>query len=78
MVGFVNRDIGQQLPMCNPKTLLSYLSVVRSQKEYTAYEANSYLKMQLSRVPLLISYLAIPDICHERHEYIRVNFFWPV
>ena len=20
----------------------------------------------------------IPDICHERHEYIRVNFFWPV
>ena len=21
---------------------------------------------------------SIPDICHERHEYIRVNFFWPV
>ena len=20
----------------------------------------------------------IPDICHEPHEYIRVNFFWPV
>ena len=20
----------------------------------------------------------IPDICHERHEYVRVNFFWPV
>ena len=20
----------------------------------------------------------IPDICHERHEYIRVKFFWPV
>ena len=20
----------------------------------------------------------IPHICHERHEYIRVNFFWPV
>ena len=20
----------------------------------------------------------IPDICHERHEYTRVNFFWPV
>ena len=20
----------------------------------------------------------IPDICHERHEYIRVIFFWPV
>ena len=20
----------------------------------------------------------IPDICHERHEYIRVNFFWTV
>ena len=20
----------------------------------------------------------IPDICHERHEYIRVNVFWPV
>ena len=20
----------------------------------------------------------IPDICHERHEYICVNFFWPV
>ena len=20
----------------------------------------------------------IPDICHERHEYIRVNFFGPV
>ena len=22
--------------------------------------------------------LYIPDICHERHEYIRVNIFWPV
>ena len=21
---------------------------------------------------------SIPDICHERHEYIRVIFFWPV
>ena len=21
---------------------------------------------------------SIPDICHERQEYIRVNFFWPV
>ena len=21
---------------------------------------------------------SIPDICHERHIYIRVNFFWPV
>ena len=20
----------------------------------------------------------IPHICHERHEYIRLNFFWPV
>ena len=20
----------------------------------------------------------IPDICHERHEHARVNFFWPV
>ena len=20
----------------------------------------------------------IPDICHESHEYSRVNFFWPV
>ena len=25
---------------------------------------------------LLLQY--IPDICHERHEYIRANFFWPV
>ena len=22
--------------------------------------------------------LYIPDICHERHEHARVNFFWPV
>ena len=22
--------------------------------------------------------MAIPDICHERHEYVRVKFFWPV
>ena len=21
---------------------------------------------------------SIPDICHERHEYIRVKNFWPV
>ena len=21
---------------------------------------------------------SIPDICHESHEYTRVNFFWPV
>ena len=21
---------------------------------------------------------AIPDICHEPHEHVRVNFFWPV
>ena len=21
---------------------------------------------------------SIPDICHERHEYVRANFFWPV
>ena len=21
---------------------------------------------------------AISDICHERHEYIHVKFFWPV
>ena len=20
----------------------------------------------------------IPDICHEPHEHVRVNFFWPV
>ena len=24
------------------------------------------------------SVLIIPDICHERHKYIGVNFFWPV
>ena len=24
------------------------------------------------------SKVSIPHICHERHEYIRVNFFWPV
>ena len=23
-------------------------------------------------------HVSIPDICHERQEYIRVNFFWPV
>ena len=62
----MNRDISQQLPVCNPKTLLSYLSVVRSKKEYTAYEANSSLKMQLSRAPLLISYLAFGSF--ELHE----------
>ena len=22
--------------------------------------------------------VTIPDICHEPHEHIRVNFFWPV
>ena len=22
--------------------------------------------------------LIIPDICHERHEYIRINFCWQV
>ena len=22
--------------------------------------------------------ILIPHICHEPHEYIRVNFFWPV
>ena len=30
--------------------------------------------------PLLLfcPHLDIPHICHGRHEYIRVNFFWPV
>ena len=33
----------------------------------------------LSRVVRLTkSVSSIPDICHERHEYICVNFFWPV
>ena len=31
-----------------------------------------------STPPLVVAVLTIPDICHERHEYIRVNFFWPV
>ena len=22
--------------------------------------------------------VGIPDICHEPHEHVRVNFFWPV
>ena len=22
--------------------------------------------------------ISIPDICHEPHEHVRVNFFWPV
>ena len=26
----------------------------------------------------LASLVSIPDICHERYEYVRVNFFWPV
>ena len=26
----------------------------------------------------LVPRLVIPDICHERHKYVRVNFFWPV
>ena len=25
-----------------------------------------------------MSSIAIPDICHEPHEHVRVNFFWPV
>ena len=25
---------------------------------------------------LMATHSVIPDICHERHEYIRVNFFW--
>ena len=25
--------------------------------------------------PLSLSFVSIPDICHERHEYIGVNFF---
>ena len=28
--------------------------------------------------PNQLQYHTIPHICHERHEYIRVNFFWPV
>ena len=35
----------------------------------------SNLHTILDTVPLPFS---IPDICHEPHEHIRVNFFWPV
>ena len=31
-----------------------------------------------SEMSLKSEHMLIPDICHESHEYTRVNFFWPV
>ena len=30
------------------------------------------------RSKAIVNRIGIPDICHEPHEHIRVNFFWPV
>ena len=43
------------------------------------YIIQPYIRCIKSTVCILyIRCILIPDICHERHEYIRVNFFWPV
>ena len=37
------------------------------------------LEMILGDIVVKVSSMMdIPDICHERHEHGRVNFFWPV
>ena len=37
----------------------------------------SFMKYEMSKLEKVKDTL-IPDICHERHEYIHANFFWPV
>ena len=62
---------------------------VTDRKKITVFSVNQVIQeirvlpvMHVMFVTHLIhvftSNTSIPDICHERHEHARVNFFWPV
>ena len=49
--------------------ILNFVTMLLGCMKFICYEELRY-KIEGRKI--------IPDICHERHEYIRVNFFWPV
>ena len=61
-------------PSCPPLTELSWSDLRLS----TGFPKTGTFWFQVAPIPFCFEHVVIPDICHERHEYIRVNFFWLV
>ena len=63
-----------KLPNTQPSTTPVILSVRKTRAD-TGWEG-AFAFARWGRGGLIPA--GIPDICHEPHEHVRVNFFWPV
>ena len=64
--------MGTPLPS-NIKNMLITQEEVKEEEVQSMFRIGSEFAQSMFRLCSVI-----PDICHERHEYIRVNFYWPV